>query len=414
MDASVTLTIHRAANEIGGNCVEIATSNGGRIILDIGRPLDAPPDAKDLLAGTLDRNAVAHVLISHPHQDHFGLLDEIPPEWPVHCGAATADLIALTDRITGKNSERKYNTWKSGQALSMGEFFVTPYLTDHSAFDAHMLLVEIHGKRILYSGDFRTHGRKGELVRRFMASPPPDIDVLVMEGTNLGSDKPTMSEHDLEDDFAHLFSETRGRVFVAWSAQNIDRTVTLYRAAKKSGRTLVVDLYTAEVLETLGAYGRIPQPDWDSIKVMVTSRLAQMYRKTGREHLVERYARNGIAARGLNETPGRWVCMFRSSLVADLERNEVIPTSDDAWSWSMWKGYLTEDDGRLASNWFTSGGARSAHIHTSGHASPTDLREFAKAMRPRRIVPVHGIAWDAELSGFPPITRLMDGQSMVI
>jgi ribonuclease J len=88
-----------------------------------------------------------------------------------------------------------------------------------------------------------------------MANPPRDIDVLLMEGTNLGSDKPTVREDDLEADFVSLFTDTPGRVFVAWSAQNIDRTVILYRAAKKAGRTLVVDLYTAEVLELLGEHG---------------------------------------------------------------------------------------------------------------------------------------------------------------
>ena len=59
---------------------------------------------------------------------------------------------------------------------------MTPLLTDHSAFDAYMLLVDVDGRRILYSGDFRRHGRKGSLVDRLMADPPPHIDVLLLEG----------------------------------------------------------------------------------------------------------------------------------------------------------------------------------------------------------------------------------------
>jgi ribonuclease J len=43
-----------------------------------------------------------------------------------------------------------------------------------------MLLIEVEGKRILYSGDFRTHGRKSAFVDRFMATPPSDIDVLLI------------------------------------------------------------------------------------------------------------------------------------------------------------------------------------------------------------------------------------------
>jgi ribonuclease J len=82
-----------------------------------------------------------------------------------------------------------FQPWKSGAALQIGPFTVTPFLIDHSAFDAYMVLIEVHGKRVLYSGDFRTHGRKSALTRRLMAAPPKNVGVLLMEGTNLGSDK---------------------------------------------------------------------------------------------------------------------------------------------------------------------------------------------------------------------------------
>ena len=221
------------------------------------------------------------VLISHPHQDHYGLLEETPREWPVFCGEATRRLIQLTSGIFGKPIDRDFRLWKSGSPFEVGPFRITPHLTDHSAFDARMLLIEVEGKRILYSGDFRTHGRKSALVDRFMAAPPSDIDVLLMEGTNLGTDKPCVRESDLEADFEALFRQTKGRVFVSWSAQNIDSTVTLYRACLKTGRTLVVDLYTAEVLETLGEFGKLPRPDWAGIKIVVTSAMARMYRRKG-------------------------------------------------------------------------------------------------------------------------------------
>ena len=38
-------------------------------------------------------------------------------------------------------------------------FTITPFLVDHSAFDAYALLVEAGGRRLFYSGDLRGHGR---------------------------------------------------------------------------------------------------------------------------------------------------------------------------------------------------------------------------------------------------------------
>ncbi|MGH6789469.1 MAG: MBL fold metallo-hydrolase [Pseudolabrys sp.] len=411
---SVCVTVHRSTQEIGGNCVEIAT-NGNRLILDVGRPLDASNDAVGLLPKTLElAGNVEGILISHPHLDHYGLLAETPAEWPVYCGAATEKLIRMTSGIFGKPIAHEFHSWRNEHRFSLGPFAITPYLTDHSAFDAYMLLIEVGGKRIFYSGDFRTHGRKGVLVDRVMAAPPRNIDVLLMEGTNLGSDKPTMSESDLEESFITLFKQTRGRVFVAWSAQNIDRTVTLYRACLQAGRTLVVDLYTAEVLDMLCEHGKLPQAGWPNLKVVVTSAFARMYRKTGREDFVERMAKHGIAARRLAEAPAQWVSMIRNSLLRDYETQGVIPTTDDAWSWSMWNGYLKNDDGRRTQTWFESGGALAVHIHTSGHASPADLKTFANRMQAKCLVPIHGVAWDYAAGDFPAVRRLADGEALVI
>jgi ribonuclease J len=199
-------------------------------------------------------------------------------------------------------------------------------------------------------------------------------------------------------------------VFVAWSAQNIDRTVTLYRACLKTDRTLVVDLYTAEVLEMLGEFGRLPQPDWAGVKIVVTSAMARMYRRKGDEAFVERMVPFGMSAKKLSATPEKWVVMVRPSLMRDYAKSGVEPNVADAWSWSMWRGYLKNDDGRLVQKWFDDGGSRAAHIHTSGHASPDDLREFASRINPKLLIPVHGIAWDHEQAGFSNILRLVDGE----
>lgn len=412
----LTLTVHRSAHEIGGNCIELRIGHE-RLILDIGRPLDASKEATGLLPSTLDTTApLSAVLISHPHQDHYGLLHELPPHWPVICGEATARLMHLTAGLTGQPIRQPITFWTGGTTLELGAFRVTPMLTDHSAFDAYMLLVEGAGRRILYSGDFRTHGRKSALVQRLMERPPAHLDVLLMEGTNLGTDKPTATETDLEGDFVRLLRETPGRVFVAWSAQNIDRTVTLYRACLRTGRTLVIDLYTAEVLDVLAESGKLPRAGWNNIKVVITRAFSRLYKSKGREEFVQRMAAHGLSAAALATDPERWVVMTRPSLIRDFESKGVIPTPDDAWSYSQWRGYLAAEDGRRLQSWFEHGGARAAHLHTSGHASTRDLQAFAEAMQPEHLVPIHGVNWDAEVGAeaFPRITRLADGQPFTL
>ena len=127
---------------------------------------------------------------------------------------------------------------------------------------------------------------------------------------------------------------------------------------------------------------------------------------------MERMVPFAISAKALAAKPEKWVIMTRPSLVRDYGPAGVTPTPDDAWSWSMWRGYLKNSDGVAVQTWFDAGGARAAHIHTSGHASPSDLRAFAKSMDPRWLVPIHGLAWDDQPEGFPPIRRLRDGEPL--
>ena len=90
------LIIHRGANEIGGSCVELSSSST-RIFLDLGQPLDnrkvqLPKNLKDS----------SGILISHAHADHYGLIDQAPPEIPMYCSQITKQLIQASRIFTGK------------------------------------------------------------------------------------------------------------------------------------------------------------------------------------------------------------------------------------------------------------------------------------------------------------------------
>lgn len=403
-----SITVHRGAAEIGGSCIEIRSSTGERLILDAGRPLDAPRDAKELLPKTLERSGDATVLICHSHQDHWGLINELPSHWEVMTGIASAKLIMITARVARQQIGRTLSTWSSRDSFVRGPFRIMPILTDHSAFDSYMLLIEVDGKRILYSGDFRNHGRKGVLVNRLIASPPRNIDALIIEGTNLGTDKPTMSESALEDQFVDLAHRTSGRLFVTWSGQNIDRTVTLYRAALKAQRPLVIDLYTADILDALRGHLTAPYLGIENLKVVITGDLAKLYKRAGREDWVKQIAKIGIGASSLEGL--RCIAMVRKgSLQRAYTWKGVTPSPDDSFSFSMWSGYLP-DQGELV-EWFRSGGSRVEHIHTSGHASASVLRAFAASVGATAIIPVHGVNWSREQMGFERLVRVADGEA---
>lgn len=74
----VEVLIHRGAEQIGGTCVEIRAI-GESLLLDLGAPLDLPPDADPMAAapgGLLEALESCNckplaLLISHAHQGHY-------------------------------------------------------------------------------------------------------------------------------------------------------------------------------------------------------------------------------------------------------------------------------------------------------------------------------------------------------
>ena len=418
MSAAVPiLTVHRAANEIGGNCIEIALG-GHRLVLDAGSRIESGSVAKSgcTLPPTLDVSApVDALVISHPHQDHYGLLPELPTNWPVWSGKAAEILMRMTAALRGERIEQQFQSYHAWASFSVGPFTITPYLTDHSAFDAHMLLVECAGRRILYSGDFRRTGRKAALVSRLMASPPLPLDVLLLEGTTLGRTEPFPTEAELEDELVSLFRRTVGRVFITWSAQNIDRTVTIYRACKRTGRTLVLDLYTLGVLDRLSEfYDSLPRLGWPQILGVVTASMMRLYENPSRlnaPEFVERCARSGKAvgaAKLVDVQDG--VVMLRPSLLRDFMRKGLKIEKNDAWVFSMWSGYLEGAEYLEVRHLVAEAGAAFVQIHTSGHASSPDLEEFATRMSSRHLVPIHSFGWDSHIQRFSNVRRLQDGE----
>lgn len=268
--------IHRGAREIGGSCVELE-ERGERIVIDVGRPLeaDAAPDVElPPVPGLAERDpSLLGVLVSHPHPDHYGLLEAVEPSIPIYMGEGAQRILNAAALFTrGINPLRACAFLRDRELLEIGSFRITPYLMDHSAFDAYVLLVEAGGARLMYSGDLRAHGRKSRLFERFIAQPPSGIDTLLLEGTHVrdgGDAVPVSTERDVEQRCVEVMRQTDGIILACYSPQNIDRVVSLFRAAKRAGRRLVLDLYAAEVARATGRMDTIPQAGWEQVRVFV-------------------------------------------------------------------------------------------------------------------------------------------------
>lgn len=373
----LTYSVLRGQDKIGENLIEISYGET-KILVELGKALDGGDELSDIEKTVLITKYDA-VVVSHYHADHAGLI-EYKTDCPVYMGSGAYRIVKAMSEYRGKTLVSNIATYRSGKAFYIGKIKITPFLCDHSAFDSYMLLFEAGGKSILYTGDFRFHGRKnsGELLSRL----PKKVNTLICEGTNVNNDKPCFSESELENKLLEIMWQNKKPVFVLQSGTNIDRLVSVYRAAKRSGRILYEDNYAALIASAAG--GKIPRPDVFDDVYAFTPRLLRGKRK---DMFLEFDNKRGLRKISKNSS---FVMLVRPSMLGYLKKlAERMDLPGAVLIYSMWNGYKQNEDMAGFLSTVQSLGMNTVDLHTSGHASTEDIERLKQTICADEYVTVH-------------------------
>jgi ribonuclease J len=402
--------IHRGAHEIGGSCVEVSCGNT-RIILDVGLPLDHsgdkfrdsktrnhfPSDAAGVpkVPGLFQVGPqVDAILISHAHADHAGLLNYADPKIPVYCTKGTSKM-QMAGSIFARQVELEKSRQKTvvpGKPIRIGDFTVTAFSVDHSAFDSAAFLIETDGQRLLYSGDLRLHGRKPGMAEALLAGVAgKPIDVLLMEGTHFsGQRAKSWTEKELEHQLSQHFIQVSGLVLANFSPLHVDRLVSFYKAARTANRTFVLDPYAAFVLHLAAGQSRVPNPEAkNGIRIYYNQHFERTWNKRHLGRIHKMFSKDRIEMEAILAETDKYVMVCRPSMFKDDFRGTFPPHT--IWIYSYWEGYLDRPESEypaLEASLKKAGGAFLT-CHTSGHIFAEDIEKFAKAVNPVRVVPIH-------------------------
>jgi ribonuclease J len=195
-------------------------------------------------------------------------------------------------------------------------------------------------------------------------------------------------------------------VTVFGSAQNLDRVVTVYRAARRAGRQLVVDLYGTTVAAATRA--TIPQAGFPGLRVYVPNRQRMKVKESEEFWRTHHIRPVRVFPEELAEHPERFLLHVPSSTAREIVSGGILD-SRGIVTWSLWDGYLRDRSGLALTTLLEQHGIKLVHVHTSGHASVPDLRRLVAAVDPKRVVPIHSEAADRFADLFPRVEPHSDG-----
>lgn len=364
----MNIIIHRGTHQIGGSAIEISTAST-RIILDFGNELSLDekytPINLDIDGVTKGLPDCDGIVISHYHMDHLGQLTSALPEIPLYMGELSKEIALIGAEYQDRCLYLRLlgaNTFRGGDAFSIGDIRIRPLVIDHSAADSYMFVLEAEGKHVLYTGDFRMHGLRHHILDQLVNTYIGEVDVLITEGTSLSRDADKyISEAAVLDDISSYIQDGK-YVFVMCSSTNIDRIMGIWQNMP-TDKVLICDAYQKRILDTVinnVYYESSLYRRHDSPLVLNKGSYPKYYMDHGFVSLV----------RGTEN----FISQIRE-----------FPKDDVRIIYSMWTGYIEEN---LALKTLLE--TYPTYIcHASGHVSKDDLIKFIELVNPDAIIPVH-------------------------
>lgn len=389
MQDTVEITVHRGCHQIGG-CATTIRYKSSQIAIDLGKPIMTKGE-KDLaiLGLTEGKKQYEAIFLTHYHEDHIGEADNVLPQIPIYIGACAKEIIFSYQRRMGLRSpyhffQKQMRTIEAKTPLVVGDFKVTAIPSDHSSIDSFMYLVEVGGKKILHTGDFRLHGlRKQKLLETIRQIK--NVDLLITEGTVL-SRKPSndWQEEQLGKEFKKVFSSYK-YCFVLASSTNLDRIQILSENVPKE-KYFIVSSFQHKLMKIAEKHGFCQFSKAQKYRWLFSRKLKQR----GFTMVIGTSARKRKLIEYYLEKYPKETCLV----------------------YSMWSGYKERDNIKKLCQM---AGDNLYDIHASGHVTLQDLNSFIENVNPKKIIVIHTENEDkSSLCYHERILKVRDGERVKV
>lgn len=369
---------------------------------------------------TLCPNAV---ILSHAHADHANYISLLSPEIPIYTGNITkcilqamhdthqrsleGEIINFREKLPGVSyqkrpiTSRNFITFQSGKMFQIGSLKIIPFNVDHSIPDSYGFIIYTSTGAVVYTGDLRLHGIRGQLTSEFIRQAYLSNPIaLICEGTNIEEDL-DLTEEDVKYQSQLIVTNTDKLICVTFGGRDLDRMYTFYQIAKENNRKLVITTKQAYLLELLSQYSHhnFPIVPLDDVLIYISRKKDGIYQEKDYDKWERKYLsyHNIIKADDVNK--------YQKEIIMSLDFfqiNELIDIQPEPGAYYIHSvsepfNEEMEIDAKVLDNWlghfkFTKSPTNDKHyyqIHASGHACGQDIQELIQQINPKILLPIH-------------------------
>jgi putative mRNA 3-end processing factor len=396
------IEFHGAAGEVGRSCISISTKKGNVYLLDFGikfkengfvMPENIPP-VEDIKA----------IFLSHAHLDHAGglpLIEHMNLNCPIFCTKQTFAIakILLKDsykierirnlhpaynRIDLKEVQKDTRFVDFDKWYDFGDLKFT-YLNAGHIPGSAMILFEVDGKRVLYTGDFNS--RPTMLMNSEFKSPEllKPIDIMITESTYGYRDLPDRDE--LEKQLVKSINETlaaKGSVLIPVFALGRAQETLIMVAKNKFKTNIYIDglckKITRSIIDTNSKYVN----NMKDLTLAFNEKVQWVGSDKKRKDAIKK---GGIFITTSGMLQGGPVLNYLREMWHD-ERNKVMLMG---FQCKRTNGrHLLEEGFIYIDGWRTVVKCKVEKYDFSGHADKTAVQDFIKRLNPKVVVFQHG------------------------
>lgn len=332
-----------------------------------------------------NRERIVGVVITHGHMDHIGALPYILEKLghpTIYTTRLTAGLIEKRAEEFGPEAKTKVVVFNPDKdKLKLGAFEVEAFRVNHNIPDGMGLIIHTPVGAVVHSGDFKFDYTpiNEPVIDVGKLSRIGDRGVLVLLSDSTNSRRPgySISEREIERNLLQIFSEAKGRIFVACFSSLISRIQEIIDITRQLNRKLVLVgrsiINNFEVALELG-YVKVPEG--------LVVKPEEAHRFPDEKLVILSTGTQGEASSALTRMSRGEHRSFKIKKGDTVVlSSSIIPGNERAVGHVY--DNLVKEGGRVINY-------QLIDIHTGGHAQAEELKMMLKLIRPKYFIPIHG------------------------